>query len=61
MRNPRIFFTIEQGIFYPYRGQNSILDSRFRGNGKIIKNNLDLLTDRQKEYIKRNTGWKMEM
>ena len=54
MRNPRIFFTIEQGIFYPYRGQNSILDSRFRGNGKIIKNNLDLLTDRQKEYIKRN-------
>lgn len=54
MGNPRIFFTIEQGIFYPYRGQNSILDSRFRGNGKIIKNNLDLLTDRQKEYIKRN-------
>ena len=54
MRNPRIFFTIEQGIFYPYRGQNSILDSRFRGNGKIIKNDLDLLTDRQKEYIKRN-------
>lgn len=54
MGNPRIFFTIEQGIFYPYRGQNSILDSKFRGNGKIIKNNLDLLTDRQKEYIKRN-------
>lgn len=54
MGNPRIFFTIEQGIFYPYRGQNSILDSRFRGNEKIIKNNLDLLTDRQKEYIKRN-------
>ena len=39
MRNPRLYFTIELGIFYPYRGQNSVLDVKFCGNTKLIEEN----------------------
>lgn len=54
MKNPRLYFTIEQGIFYPYRGQNSILDAKFRGNEKIIEMNLAGYTEKQKNFISRN-------
>ena len=54
MRNPRIYFTIENGIFYPYRGQNSVLDAKFRGNAKLIEENLKNYTKKQKDYIFRN-------
>ena len=54
MRNPRLYFTIEQGIFYPYRSQNSVLDAKYRGNKKIIDSTLKSYTDRQKNFIERN-------
>lgn len=52
--NPRLYFTIEQEIFYPYRGQNSVLDSKFRGNQKVVEKNKSALTDSLKSYIDRN-------
>lgn len=54
MRNPRLYFTIELGIFYPYRGQNSVLDVKFRGNTKLIEENLKGYTQKQKDFIARN-------
>lgn len=54
MRNPRVYFTIEQGIFYPYRGQSSVLDARYRGNSKIIKDTIKLMNGRLIEYVNRN-------
>ena len=54
MRNPRLYFIIEQGIFYPYRGQNSVLDAKFRGNSKLIEDNLKGYTVKQKDFIFRN-------
>lgn len=54
MRNPRLYFTIELGIFYPYRGQNSVLDVKFRGNTKLIEENQKGYTQKQKDFIARN-------
>lgn len=54
MRNPRLYFTIENGIFYPYRGQNSVLDAKYRGNSKLVSETLNLYTKKQKDYIFRN-------
>ena len=54
MRNPRLYFTIEQGIFYPYRGQNSVLDFRYRCNNRVIEETLKLMSRRQKDFIERN-------
>lgn len=54
MRNPRLYFTIEQGIFYPYRGQNSVLDSRYACNNRVIEETLKLMSRRQKDFIERN-------
>lgn len=54
MRNPRLYFTIENGIFYPYRGQNSVLDAKYRGNTKIVSETLSSYTKKQKDYIFRN-------
>lgn len=54
MRNPRLYFTIEQGIFYPYRGQNSVLDFRYRYNNRVIEETLKLMSRRQKDFIERN-------
>ena len=48
MRNPRL------GIFYPYRGQNSILDVKFRGNTKLIEENKKGYTKKQIDFIGRN-------
>ena len=54
MANPRLYFTIEQGIFYPYRTQNSVLDTKFRGNKKVIEANRSALSDKLISYIERN-------
>lgn len=54
MRNPRLYFTIEQWIFYPYRGQNSVLDSRYACNNRVIEETLKLMSRRQKDFIERN-------
>jgi len=54
MRNPRMYFTIESGIFYPYRGQNSVLDARYRGNTKIVEETLSTYSKKIKSYIERN-------
>lgn len=54
MRNPRLYFTIELGIFYPYRGQNSVLDAKFRGNTKLIEVNKNGYTKKQIDFIERN-------
>ena len=54
MRNPRLYFTIELGIFYPYRGQNSVLDAKFRGNTKLIEENKKGYTKKQIDFIERN-------
>lgn len=54
MTNPRLYFTIESGIFYPYRGQNAVLDTKFRGNQKVIISNEKALSDRLCEFIERN-------
>ena len=54
MRNPRLYFTIELGIFYPYRGQNSVLDVKFRGNTKLIEENKKGYTKKQIDFIDRN-------
>lgn len=54
MRNPRLYFTIENRIFYPYRGQNSVLDAKYRGNTKIVSDTLKNYTESQKNYIFRN-------
>lgn len=54
MANPRLYFTIEQGIFYPYRTQNSALDTKFRSNTKVIEANRSALSDKLISYIERN-------
>lgn len=54
MRNPRLYFIIESGIFYPYRGQNSVLDVKFRGNTKLIEENKKGYTKKQIDFINRN-------
>lgn len=54
MTNPRLYFTIESDIFYPYRGQNVVLDSQFRGNQNVIEKNKSALSDNLKSYIERN-------
>ena len=54
MRNPRLYFTIELGICYPYRGQNSVLDAKFRGNTKLIEENKKGYTKKQIDFIERN-------
>lgn len=54
MANPRVYFTIEQEIFYPYRGQNAVLDAKFRGNSKLVVENSKRLSEKLAEYIDRN-------
>ncbi len=54
MANPRLYFTINEGIFFPYRGQNTILDVKYKNNPILIGICKGLLSDKLKEFILRN-------
>lgn len=54
MANPRLYFTINEGIFFPYRGQNTILDVKYKNNPILIGICKRLLSDKLKEFILRN-------
>lgn len=51
--NPKLFFTIEQGIFYPYRKFNVVLDKLFTNN-KVIKANQEAQSEEIKAFISNN-------
>lgn len=48
--NPKMFFTIEQDIFFPYRKFNTVLDRLF-SHDKVIKANQEARSEEIKEFI----------
>lgn len=48
---PKMFFTIEQGIFYPYRRYNVVLDNLF-ANSNVIEANKEVQSEEIQDFIK---------
>lgn len=52
--NPKLLFSIREGIFFPCNNQSSVLTSKYRNNPTLWSNCQMLLTEEQLAFIKEN-------